>query len=1211
MPVNTNAADQNAINVIGTATCSCTGGYSGEDCATKPICPDGCSGHGVCVPGVVLANGVLSSAQCFCDVGWASSLPSVNNCARNMLGCTNNCSFQGDCVNKQCLCYDGFAGSDCSQQYFDATMKGEFGGPLTGGTTVVFLVNGWLNALQNQAFTERDITCQFGDVPASSISYDPRSRTVRCVSPPAPVGSVPLSLGINAQRWRGKLPFQKLFSFVYRGEPAILAIVPSYAPSSGSGTITVVGVNFGRNILATNQFVCKFGSGLTAFQLPGTWRDDNRVVCQTPPSVSPSLPVEISIDQGRSFTSSGTSGVNVLTLYGLARVVPSCAAASGVPVELTLTGVALSTGSSDYVCRARTLNNKESWAFSGKWDAGNSAVKCTFPGSTTAVDQLLIEVSLDGGNSYSTSLNTYIKLFAAPQLTFATPQLGSTAGGTFVTVSGSNFPICCPSIASSDSGVCTQSQQVVSCRFGTSVVPGYLSNDLKSVVCLSPQTPYPGWVGVALAFNSEQYSLSTARYMYHPPVQVSRLEPASGYFGVDTTKVAVYGTNFINAPDARCVFYFGSSAGTSIVVPTAAYFVSQTQFLCDAPRWADTNTPSATVEIMLAAEPSTSSPPVKFFYVNKPDVKAIQPGFAPVEGGSIITVTGAGFSTGTAAKCRFALTGPSPGAEVPATIVSDTALTCIVPAVTSVDACSVLPGSADAAQPRGISQSGSVEVTLNGRTYFPSLQKLSYFTLSGPVNPTLGPVAGGTKVTVYLNGALTGGQTVPPVKCIFAANSTTSVQVDGTAVSDSTRVTSVSCPAKNPAGSEAGVVQLRLQFAHQLSTTAGSFGDGIDVKVSALTALQTLIAYRQSLKSVESVSPAATLNENLQTKSLSSVKSLLSPTLTMISDLNTEFGTTMFGASAAVFGDSSAPTIAQAQAQLLDVASQLDGAYSKLGATTTGLLDVTFSKLMATGFGSKEARKYLTSTYGIPPGLVDAILLSLLLNAPTSQLTTVAASQSFVDQAVSAFASTKGITLALKTVSVAFQFVSPTATKDVASALVTGDGPIALVQFTGVSNAVQTLTSASCRLTGVTAVPGVPVVQFTSGVAYVDAANKIASCLFTSLSPGAGALTASLSLNGVDYGNEIAVTQVAAPTLTSVLPAVAVSGAATTITLTGKFTKTPKSWCYWLDNDTGLRATTEATYVSGTSMTCLTPTLVPSLGNRVATTETLGGVSSL
>jgi len=106
-------------------------------------------------------------------------------------------------------------------------------------------------------------------------------------------------------------------------------------------------------------------------------------------------------------------------------------------------------------------------------------------------------------------------------------------------------------------------------------------------------------------------------------------------------------------------------------------------------------------------------------------------------------------------------------------------------------------------------------------------------------------------------------------------------------------------------------------------------------------------------------------------------------------------------------------------------------------------------------------------------------------------------------------------------------------------------------------------------------------------------------------------LTASLSLNGVDYGNEIAVTQVAAPTLTSVLPAVAVSGAATTITLTGKFTKTPKSWCYWLDNDTGLRATTEATYVSGTSMTCLTPTLVPSLGNRVATTETLGGVSGL
>jgi hypothetical protein len=85
--------------------CSCTGGYSGLDCAIRPVCPDGCSGHGACIPGVLLANGLLGSPQCLCDMGWSSSLAGgVNNCARNMLGCKNNCSFQGDCVNSQCVC---------------------------------------------------------------------------------------------------------------------------------------------------------------------------------------------------------------------------------------------------------------------------------------------------------------------------------------------------------------------------------------------------------------------------------------------------------------------------------------------------------------------------------------------------------------------------------------------------------------------------------------------------------------------------------------------------------------------------------------------------------------------------------------------------------------------------------------------------------------------------------------------------------------------------------------------------------------------------------------------------------------------------------------------------------------------------------------------------------------------------------------------------
>jgi len=572
-------------------------------------------------------------------MGWSSSLAGgVNNCARNMLGCKNNCSFQGDCVNSQCVCYDGFIGDDCSQPYFDATMKGDFSGPISGGTEVRFQVNGWLNALQNQAFTEADITCNFGELAASSVSYDPRSRSVRCISPPSLAGQVRLLLGINARAWRGTIPFQKLFSFVYRGDPAVFAVVPPYAPTSGNATITVVGVNFARNSLASDQFVCKFGLGQAGIMTPATWRDDNNVVCPSPPVALTSdsyLTVEISIDQGASFTSRG----NVqLVLYRLTKVVPSCASATGAPLDLTLTGDRLTGASTaralgNYTCRARTPGGAATtwFVFPGQWVDATQSVRCSFPGSRTAADQLLIEVSLDGGNSYSIDAANYIRLFPAPQLDYTIPNMGSVAGANSVTIRGSNFPSCCPDIPSSSSNPCISASQKVSCKFGSlKMVPGRLGTISECtpasscVVCDSPKSVYPGNVDVALAFNDGQFSSSTARYMYHLPVQVTRLVPARAYVKTEAAKITVFGTNFANTNDQSCVFAFGTETVTA-----GAVFVSQTQLLCDAPK--REAAAKATVEVWLikGSSVSKSDPPVSFQYDEAPVATKVRPSFAP------------------------------------------------------------------------------------------------------------------------------------------------------------------------------------------------------------------------------------------------------------------------------------------------------------------------------------------------------------------------------------------------------------------------------------------------------------------------------------------------------------------------------------------------------------------------------------------------------
>ena len=105
--------------ICANGTCACDAGWGGEACLDVN-CPNSCSGHGTC-------EGTLGTLpQCVCDSGWGGADCGYRVCPTSEA--TSNpyipCSGNGGCAqNGTCLCYENYAGDDCSI-LIDCTSRG-------------------------------------------------------------------------------------------------------------------------------------------------------------------------------------------------------------------------------------------------------------------------------------------------------------------------------------------------------------------------------------------------------------------------------------------------------------------------------------------------------------------------------------------------------------------------------------------------------------------------------------------------------------------------------------------------------------------------------------------------------------------------------------------------------------------------------------------------------------------------------------------------------------------------------------------------------------------------------------------------------------------------------------------------------------------------------------------------------------------------------
>ncbi|MFM7850892.1 MAG: IPT/TIG domain-containing protein, partial [Flammeovirgaceae bacterium] len=84
------------------------------------------------------------------------------------------------------------------------------------------------------------------------------------------------------------------------------------------------------------------------------------------------------------------------------------------------------------------------------------------------------------------------------------PKIGPVAGGTEVTVTGSNFI---------DTGI-------VLCRFGSIMTKGHYIND-NTLKCTSPKVEKPGYVNLAIAIREDEFSSGiNTRYLYYDTPEI-------------------------------------------------------------------------------------------------------------------------------------------------------------------------------------------------------------------------------------------------------------------------------------------------------------------------------------------------------------------------------------------------------------------------------------------------------------------------------------------------------------------------------------------------------------------------------------------------------------------------------------------------------------------------------------------------------------------
>jgi alpha-tubulin suppressor-like RCC1 family protein len=223
-----------------------------------------------------------------------------------------------------------------------------------------------------------------------------------------------------------------------------------------------------------------------------------------------------------------------------------------------------------------------------------------------------------------------------PAVTNVNPSHGSPAGGTEVTITGTDF---------------TGASAV---KFGSTSAASFTVNSATSITAVSPAGT--GVVDVTVTNTWGTSATGSAdQFSYEPPPTVTRLEPNHGP-AAGGTSVTITGTNLTGANAVK----FGSTNAASLKVN------SDTSITAVSPAG------TGTVHVTVTTPSGTSATSSADQFTYGPTVTKVEPNHGSPSGGTTVTITGTGFTGTTAVKF-----GASNGASFK--VSSPTSITAVSP----------------------------------------------------------------------------------------------------------------------------------------------------------------------------------------------------------------------------------------------------------------------------------------------------------------------------------------------------------------------------------------------------------------------------------------------------------------------------------------------------------------------------------------------------